>query len=644
MSAPARNLVDSSMAQVRRPNSAPPDMAFLDDFGEDEDDVELFNASHFRYTTPSRPHDKPTSPFTPIVKPLPATRTQNLPEGGDFTLNKPTRRPSLWEDEPNQPHDNNRGYQHQPTDTNRGYQHQPTDTNRGYQYQPDDLGPNPSPTISGELRFTQDQLPPMFRHSEPTVANTQNYPLSREDCSNVPLHNTPIDTHQPPVSRPTYTRNERVNAEFGHTLSALPADNVYRPRPSSSRHDQNFMPTYNNSQAIHTPEQRSNLDVPQPSYNSPLNTNTNADWRNTGGRRKRRFGQDFDDYSNDWGIGYDRMSNPTLNRHQYLQNSHPSGQSSNNSADFVQDMRTNLPATPRSDCNMASDESRSFPTNQNLPHHQNNHFNGSNRPRGQRFKQRDPKTFNGVTTEWADYLSHFEAVADWNGWSNRQKAQQLIMSFDGEAMKLLGQIDRNTQLDYDKMVVELNRHYDPKERASAYKIEFRGRVRHRNENLMKYAQELKRLVTKAYPDQNACSHDNFVLDQFIMGLGSIELRRHVQFGHPQDINQAISLAIEFEAFDTANNVDRSRKPRGELNMVRPSDDDDDDDDDEDGAVACTITDDPSGKYKSKYDKNTSCRYCKKSGHNLENCYKLKNKKAYEEREQASGDGSSNQLN
>lgn len=253
-------------------------------------------------------------------------------------------------------------------------------------------------------------------------------------------------------------------------------------------------------------------------------------------------------------------------------------------------------------------------------------------------KQRDPKPFNSVTSEWSDYLPHFEAVALWNGWTNDQKAQQLIMSLDGEALKLLGQISEETRQDYKGLLAELNRRYDPHERAAAYKIEFRGRTRHRNENIMTYAQELKRLVVRSYPDLPSISHDAFVLDQFILGLGTLELRRHVQFGHPVDISQAISLAIEFEAFDTANNADRSRKPRGELNMVQPASDDDDDDDDNDesGAIACTMTTVQSENFrKAKFDKNLSCRYCKKAGHSVETCFKLQNKKAWEAQQNTS---------
>ena len=218
-------------------------------------------------------------------------------------------------------------------------------------------------------------------------------------------------------------------------------------------------------------------------------------------------------------------------------------------------------------------------------------------------------------------------------------AQQLIMCLDGESMKLLGQMEPEVRENYDKLVAELNRRYDPLERAPAYKIEFRSRTHHRHENFMTYAQELKRLGTRAYPDLDIDSLEQFVLDQFIIGLGSLELRRHVQFGHPDNIHQAISLAIEYEAFEMSTNQhDRLRKPKGEVNMVHPYDDDDDDDD-EAGAVSQTITarnpadqsDCEEGAVCTlEHQSNKSrgpCSYCHRKNHTVDECFKLQRKRA-----------------
>ena len=63
-------------------------------------------------------------------------------------------------------------------------------------------------------------------------------------------------------------------------------------------------------------------------------------------------------------------------------------------------------------------------------------------------KKYDPKPFNSVISEWFKHLPHFEAVALCNGWTDDQKAEQLIMSLDGEALKLPGQMSEDVQQDY----------------------------------------------------------------------------------------------------------------------------------------------------------------------------------------------------
>ena len=69
------------------------------------------------------------------------------------------------------------------------------------------------------------------------------------------------------------------------------------------------------------------------------------------------------------------------------------------------------------------------------------------------------------------------------------------------------------------------------------------------------------------------------MEQFVSGLGNIDLQRHVQFGHPQTIEQAISPVGEYMAFqggagDRPRNIDwqdqvvPSRKIEEEINEKR----------------------------------------------------------------------------
>ena len=48
------------------------------------------------------------------------------------------------------------------------------------------------------------------------------------------------------------------------------------------------------------------------------------------------------------------------------------------------------------------------------------------------WKSYKPKKYDG-STDWTDYLKHFEIVSQWNGWSDLKKAAQLSMSMTGVA-------------------------------------------------------------------------------------------------------------------------------------------------------------------------------------------------------------------
>ena len=41
-------------------------------------------------------------------------------------------------------------------------------------------------------------------------------------------------------------------------------------------------------------------------------------------------------------------------------------------------------------------------------------------------KLKEPDLFDGQRTEWPDYICHFEQVAQWNQWTDGEKAAQLV--------------------------------------------------------------------------------------------------------------------------------------------------------------------------------------------------------------------------
>ena len=191
--------------------------------------------------------------------------------------------------------------------------------------------------------------------------------------------------------------------------------------------------------------------------------------------------------------------------------------------------------------------------------------------RPNRRKQCDPDKFDGEKIDWTDYLKHFETVSDWNNWSYREKGMQLAMSLRGQAQRVLGDLSFYGAVeDFDSLVKELTRRFSPVERETSYRLEFRNRVRQSQESVMQFGYALRRLASEAFPSIPNDCQEQWVLDQFVIGLNNHELKKHVQFGHPKNLNEAIALALEYESFESGDSKYRS-KP-GKCHTVGVADD------------------------------------------------------------------------
>ena len=151
------------------------------------------------------------------------------------------------------------------------------------------------------------------------------------------------------------------------------------------------------------------------------------------------------------------------------------------------------------------------------------------------------------TTEWPDYIIHFEQCDDWNQWNNLQKAQMLSIHLKGETQKLLCYLTGAQRNVYEKGKSILTDRYDPKEKQVTYRFHFRNSRHEKGVTVSDFEYNLRKLSQKAYPDLTLDRLEVHVIEQFINELGHRELQKHVQFGHPRTLNEVIGLATEFEA-------------------------------------------------------------------------------------------------
>ena len=103
--------------------------------------------------------------------------------------------------------------------------------------------------------------------------------------------------------------------------------------------------------------------------------------------------------------------------------------------------------------------------------------------------------------------------------------------------------------DYGALITELENRFSLAEREATFKIKLRNRTKKDNETPMQYGYALRRLASKAFPTISLNAQEQWVLDQFVNRLGNSEIRKRVQFAHPRNLHEAISLATEYECFE-----------------------------------------------------------------------------------------------
>ena len=171
-------------------------------------------------------------------------------------------------------------------------------------------------------------------------------------------------------------------------------------------------------------------------------------------------------------------------------------------------------------------------------------------------KQRNTDLFDEKNWDFDEYMAHFTSVARWNGWNYAEMADQLAMNLMGSARTVLGNLPEHEVRDFDSLKAALTRRYSPLERRTAYRNEFQHRRRSKGE---KYGCVLRKLAAKAHPSLLPSQREVLIVDQFISGLNSTEIRRHVSFAHHENLDEAIDLSVEFESFKGNQSI---KKPSG----------------------------------------------------------------------------------
>ena len=142
-------------------------------------------------------------------------------------------------------------------------------------------------------------------------------------------------------------------------------------------------------------------------------------------------------------------------------------------------------------------------------------------------------------------------VAEINNWEVDEKAIHLAVSLQEKARTVLGDLNHSEMRNYKKLTSALVNRFGTENQAEMFRATLRSRHRNKDESLPELAQNIKRLTRQAYPSAPAEIRSTVAMDHFIDALNDSDTRWKIRQTRPKTLEDALTLAVELEAFLTA---------------------------------------------------------------------------------------------
>jgi len=162
-----------------------------------------------------------------------------------------------------------------------------------------------------------------------------------------------------------------------------------------------------------------------------------------------------------------------------------------------------------------------------------------------------PDKFND-TVSVDTFLAQFDICCSYNSWNDRDKAAHLKCCLTGIAGQLLWDTGHPDELTYDELREKLRRRFGSDDQQEKFQAELRARRRRRGETLAELYQDIRRLMSLAYPGERTSSLcEQIAKDYFIASLGDRDFELQIREREPRDLESAFKHAVRLEAYDKA---------------------------------------------------------------------------------------------
>ena len=157
-----------------------------------------------------------------------------------------------------------------------------------------------------------------------------------------------------------------------------------------------------------------------------------------------------------------------------------------------------------------------------------------------------PEQFTGIGS-FQDWVDHFEGVAA-NDWNEDAKLLWMRVRLVGRAQTAYGRLPDTAKASYTALKKALKERFEPDSRRELYLSEFSARKRRPGEGWAEYADELRVLADKAFPELEERARERLALNQYLGQLDNPQVAFNVKQKRPASLVDAVGSTLEMESY------------------------------------------------------------------------------------------------
>jgi hypothetical protein len=172
--------------------------------------------------------------------------------------------------------------------------------------------------------------------------------------------------------------------------------------------------------------------------------------------------------------------------------------------------------------------------------------------------------FDGNNMPFETFLAKLENCSRYNGWTERDQLGHLQASLTHGAAQCLWDVGESHRDSLYNLLALLKSRFGSEGQAEKYCADLRARRRRSGETLQSLYQDIRRLMVLVFPGPTNATTEIVGRYAFLDGLNDGSLALRIRENEPNTMEEALRVAVRFEAYEKVDETDASQGVKSRL--------------------------------------------------------------------------------